>query len=331
MRYIVLYAGNCPACSKVARLVTNASVAGLEARSFEDPQVTGPLANEGLAVPDRPSLMVIGDTGVQVLSGWAMRRRLASVVGWRRSRTIVRLLAGEWRARLTKPAAAHAPSRRGVIAGILAGAAGWAMASGTANASPAAAGAPAMTPADAADAARVLKTASAQQAIRTWGPAEQHVLQSGGSDPVLVLVHPDRDIYTFIDNSPGALSGNQPAAISVGMAPSAEHTLRYYILDGTPLADLNLSNGQATATPVPIGTGGGASAEAVPQGVKAAAACFSVCVTGHTDPSEICFFHCAECTTYIVGTPAQIAQCTLCIICAGKKGVMCYKACKYLL
>jgi hypothetical protein len=331
MRYIVLYAASCPACSKVARLVTSASVPGLEARSFEDPQVTGPLANAGLAVPDRPSLMVIGDTGVQVLSGWAMRRRLASVVGWRRSGTIVRLLAGEWRARLTKPAPAYAPSRRGVIGGILAGIAGWALASGTANASPAAAVPPPSTPADPADAARVLKTATAQQAIRAWGPAEQQVLQSGGSDPVLVLVHPGRGIYTFIDNSPGALSGSQPAAISVGMAPSAEHALRYYTVDGAPLADLKVSNGHATATPVQVGTGGGASSTVVPEGVKAAAACFTVCVTGHTDPSEVCYFHCAECVTYTVGSLAQIAQCTLCIYCAGKKGVPCYKACKYLL
>jgi hypothetical protein len=331
MRYIVLYAASCPACSKVARLVTDASVTGLEARSFEDPQVTGPLANEGLAVPDRPSLMVIGDTGVQVLSGWAMRRRLAGVVGWRRSRTIVRLLAGEWRARLTKPAAAHAPSRRGVIAGILAGAAGWVMASGTANASPAAAGAPAMTPADPAEAARVLKTATAQQAIRAWGPAEQHVLQIGGSDPVLVLVHPERDIYTFIDNSPGALRGNQPAAISVGTSPSAEAMVRYYTLVGAPLADLTVSNGQTKATPVSTGTGAGASGTAEPEGVKAAAACFSICVTGRTNASDVCFVNCEHCSTYAVGSLAQVAACTLCIACAGKYGLQCYLDCKYLL
>jgi hypothetical protein len=331
MRYIVLYAASCPACSKVAQLVTNASVTGLEARSFEDPQVTGPLSKEGLAVPDRPALMVVGDADVQVLSGWAMRRRLASVVGWRRSGTIVRLLAGEWRARLTRPAAGYAPSRRGVIAGILAGAAGWVMTAGTANASPAAAGAPAMTPADPADAARVLKTATAQQAIRTWGPAQQHVLQIGGSDPMLVLVHPERDIYTFIDDSPGALRDNQPAAISVGTSPSPEAVVRYYTLAGVPLADLTVSNGQAKATPAPVGTGGGASVAAEPQGVKAAAACFSICVTGRTNPSDVCFVNCENCANYAVGSLAQVAACTLCIACAGKYGLQCYLDCKYLL
>lgn len=337
MRYIVLYAASCPACSKVARLVTNASVTGLEARSFEDPQVTEPLANAGLAVPDRPSLIVIGDNGIQVLSGWAMRRRLASVVGWRRSGTIVRLLAGEWRARLTKPASAYVPSRRGVVAGILAGVGGWALASsGAAKASPAAAGSAVPTPADAADAARVLKTATAQQAIGTWGPAGQQVLQSGGADPVLILHHPDRDIYTFIDNSPGALSGNQPAGISVGMASSGERAIRYYTLDGAPLADLTVSNGHATVAPVQAGAiahgHGSALVEPVePTSLKAAAACFSICLTGTVKPEDVCFNHCDYCATYTPGTLAQVAQCTLCIACAGKYGVKCFNACKYLL
>jgi hypothetical protein len=159
----------------------------------------------------------------------------------------------------------------------------------------------------------------------------RHVLQSGGSDPVLVLVHPDRDIYTFIDNSPGPLGGNQPAAISVGMAPSAEHAVRYYTVDGTPLADLKVSNGQVTATPVQVGTGGGASGTLEPEGVKAAAACFSICLTGKANPADVCFFHCEYCVTYAVGSLAQIAQCTACLICAGKNGVTCYKDCKYLL
>jgi hypothetical protein len=333
MRYIVLYAASCPACSKVARLVTDASVTGLEARSFEDPQVTGPLANASLAVPDRPSLIVIGDNGIQVLSGWAMRRRLASVVGWRRSGTIVRLLAGEWRARLTKPTSAHALGRRGVVAGVLAGVAGGALASGAAKASTAAAGAAAATPADAADAARALKTATAQQAIRTWGPAEQQLLQSGGADPVLILHHPDRDIYTFIDNSPGALSGNRPAGMSVGMVPSAEPVMRYYTLDGAPLADLTVSNGKATVTPAQVQTGTIAHGSALvePAGLKEAVACFSVCLTGKVKPEDICWNSCYNCLTYVVGTLAHTIACSQCVVCAGKYGIPCVKACKYLL
>src|ERR1039457_535975 len=97
MRNIVLYAGSCPACSRVARLVTDASIAGLEARPFDDPQVSASLADAGLETPDRPALVVIGDTEALLLTGWAMRRRLAALVGWRRSGTIVRLRGAGWR------------------------------------------------------------------------------------------------------------------------------------------------------------------------------------------------------------------------------------------
>ena len=48
MRYIVLYAAGCPACSEVARMVGAASVPGLEARGFEDPEVAELLRNADL-------------------------------------------------------------------------------------------------------------------------------------------------------------------------------------------------------------------------------------------------------------------------------------------
>ena len=136
MRYIVLYADRCSACSKAARVVRSAAVAGLEARAFEDPQVSELLGQAGLQIPDRPSLLIIDTEDIQIISGWAMRRRLASVVGWRRSGTIVRLLAAEWRARLATSDKWRAPSRRGVIGGAIAGIAGWALTSGPARASP---------------------------------------------------------------------------------------------------------------------------------------------------------------------------------------------------
>jgi hypothetical protein len=322
MRYVVLYAASCPACSEVARLVGNASITDLEARPFEDPQVTESLRKAGLVAPDRPSLMVISDTDVQLLSGWAMRSRLADLVGWRRSRTIVRLLAAEWRARLAKSAASHVPSRRGVIGGLLAGLAGWAMSSGVANASATPSeGTPAMKHADPAAAARVLGTATAQQAVRTWGPAEQQVLEiSGGSQPVLVLTHPERDIYTFIDNSPGAHS-SEPVAISLGAAPTAEHALRYYTVNGGALADVKLSDGHATVTPVQPGPG-----EAVPNIAKWQIACWLGCI-GRKTTSPGCITSCENCFYYAVGTLARVIACTQCVVCAGPDGVECLREC----
>jgi hypothetical protein len=320
MRYVVLYAASCPACSEVARMVRDTQVPGLEARAFEDPSVTDSLRNAGLSTPNRPSLLVIGDQGAQLLSGWAMRRRLAGVVGWRRSGTIVRLLSAEWRARLTKAAGSHLPSRRGVIGSILAGLTGWAMSSGVAAASPVPAeDTPAMKPASPADASRLLETASAQRAIRAWGPAEQQVLEISGSQPVLVLMHPERDIYTFIDNSPGALQGNDPAAVSLGVAPTAERALRYYTASGVPLADLAVSGGQVTATPILP------SAQAVPDLKSWQIACFAACI-GRKSGAP-CIITCEGCFFDATGTLTKLIACSNCLVCAGPNGVPCLREC----
>ena len=320
MRYIVLYAADCPACSKVARMVADASVPGLEARGFEDPEVTESLRNAGLESPDRPALVIMSGTDVRVLTGLAMRRRLARIVGWGRARTIARLLAAEWRARLARSTASRLPTRRGVIGGILAGVAGvagWAVTPGVANASPAAGSAPGMTPADQADAASVLRTATAQRAIRAWGAADPQVHQiSGGNQPVLVLVHPDRDIYTFIDNSPGALRGGAPVAVSLGAAPAAEPALRYYTVDGTALADLRLANGEVTVTPTAV---------AEPALSKWQLACWLGCIGRKS--TVACLSVCEQCFYYAVGSAARLIACSNCVVCAGPNGVACLKEC----
>jgi hypothetical protein len=321
MRYIVLYASDCPSCSKVARLVADASVPGLEARGFDDPEVTGSLRSAGLEIPDRPSLVITSGTGVQVLTGLAMRRRLAGIVGWGRARTIARLLAAEWRARLAKSSASRLPSRRRVIGGIVAGVAGWAVMPGSANASTAAAGtSPGMKPASQADAASVLRTATAQRAIRAWGAADPQVHEiSGGSQPVLVLIHPDRDIYTFIDNSPGALNAGAPVAVSLGAAPTAEPALRYYTVDGAALADLRLADGEVKATATP---------DAVPDVSKWQFACWVGCIGRKSNVG--CLSVCEQCFYYAVGSAARLIACSNCVVCAGPNGVACAKECNII-
>jgi hypothetical protein len=328
MRYIVLYAADCPACSQVAAMVTDASITGLEARGFEDSEIAGALRNAGLEIPDRPALVIMSGTDVQVLSGLAMRRRLAGVVGWRRSRTIVRLLAAEWRARLTK-SASRVPTRRGVIGGILAGLTGWAVTSGVANASPASAGgAPGMRPADPADAARVLRTATAQRAIRAWGPADPQVHEiSGGSLPVFVLIHPDRDIYTFIDNSPGALRENKPVGLSLGAAPTPEQALRYYTVDGATLADQE-PDGKVTARAFHPHSGEDAP-DVVPDIKPWQLACWIGCV-GTRTASVACAAVCEQCFYYAVGSAARLIACSNCLVCAGPNGVKCLKECSII-
>lgn len=324
MRNIVLYAGGCAACSRVARLVTDASIADLEARPFDDPWVSESLAGAGLQTPDRPALVVIGATEVLLLTGWAMRRRLAALVGWRRSGTIARLLAAEWRARLTRSAETYMPSRRGIIGGTVAGVLGWAMTSGVAHASTtSAASTPALKAVSPAGAAKVLQTATAQRAVSTWGAAEILEL-SGGSNPVFMLVHSERDIYTFIDNSPRARQASGPAAVSLGVAPGAGGTIRYYTVSGIALADLSVADGQATATP-------GQPTAAVQPDItinKVTLACFAACVG--RPPNVSCVDNCARCSE-ASGTLAQkLLACLPCVTCAGVNGVNCLYVCNIL-
>jgi predicted DCC family thiol-disulfide oxidoreductase YuxK len=326
MKYFVLYAANCPACSQVARLVTGASVAGLEARPFEDAEVTAALEAAGLATPDRPSLVVVDGTSVELLSGWAMRTRLARLVGWRRSRTIARLAAAEWRARLAQQAAPRVPSRRSVIGGALAGAAGWAITSGAARASAAAEGsAPAPTAASPTDAAKALRTAAAQRAVRAWGAAEPAVLELGGANPVLVLSHPEHNVYTFIDNSPGSAAGSEPVGICVGTIPGTEHDLRYYTVDGAALADLTVADGQLSATAPGSAPAAEPALAVTPDLSKWQLACFVGCVGRKVN--VFCVINCENCFYYAVGTIARVAACTQCVICAGPSGVQCLKEC----
>jgi hypothetical protein len=327
VRYIILFAGDCPACSQVARMVADASVPGLEARGFTDPEITGLLGNASLEIPGRPALVIVNGTDVQVLTGLAMRRRLAGVVGWRRARTMARLLTAEWRARLVKATAPRLPSRRGVLGGIVAGVVGWAVIPGIANAATGAASAPRMTPASEADAARVLRTATAQRSIRAWGAAGPQVYEiSGGRQPVFVLTHPDRDIYTFIDNSPGTVQGGSPVAVSLGFAPAAEPALRYYTVDGAALADLRLSDGTVTAATAT--TTAAVQPEADPDGTGWKFSCWVGCIG--RKGSEGCLDVCRECAT-TPGHPAQkLLECSQCFVCAGPNAIPCLKECNII-
>jgi phage baseplate assembly protein gpV len=213
-----------------------------------------------------------------------------------------------------------------VIGGAIAGIAGWALTSGPARASTMpSTGEQAMKPADPATFERLMKTASAQRAVRTWGPAEQEVLEvSSGSQPVLVLTHPGKDVFTFIDNSPGAMRNGNPTALSMGAAPTAKHALRYYTVDGVPLADVAESGGRVTASPVPVH-----AVEAVPELKKWQITCFALCV-GKKSETAGCIMTCQGCVFDATGTLAKVIACTHCVVCAGPSGVACLKECSAL-
>ena len=199
-------------------------VTGLEARPLEDPEVTGLLGHAGLETPDRPSLLVADSKGIEVLSGWAMRRRLAGVIGWRRSGAITGLLAAEWRARLARSADSHAPSRRGVIGGALAGVAAGPYVGHSVRFGRPVESNPELTVADPAEVRAALatvpaagpkhmgcgRTASLQGA--RWRAGDPDADSSPRQDP------------TFISLSPGALRGGNPAR-RAGEALASDHVI----------------------------------------------------------------------------------------------------------
>jgi predicted DCC family thiol-disulfide oxidoreductase YuxK len=324
MRYIILFDGNCRACSKVARMVRDLGVSGLEARSLEDPEVALLLGPAGLETPDRPALVVAESNEVQLLRGWAMRRRLARVIGWRRSGAIVSLAAAEWRARVARSADAHAPSRRTVIGGALAAAAGWVLMPGSASASSQPSGSKTITTvADPAEVRAALATAPGQRAITTWGPVGQKAYKiSGGGQDTLMLTHPQSGIVTYMDMAPEALRGGNPAAVSTGAAPATENTIRHYTVGGTPLADLTISGTGAKSTAV-------ASDAIVPSRTAApeepdvgprAIANFTACIGRKAGAA--CLQHCIDCVpvVYIEKNPLPCAQC---LVCAGPHAISC--------
>jgi hypothetical protein len=327
MRYIVLFNHDCSACSRVAQMVRDLSVTGLEARALADPEVAGLLSRAGLQTPDRPALLVADGDGAEVLSGWAMRRRLASVIGWRRSGAIATLLAAESRARLAAVAESHGPSRRGVVGGALAAAAGFALMPSSAWASSRPGGSqPAVTAADAAEVHAALATEAGHRAVRTWGEidAKAHKITSGGV-VTLILAHPQRGVVTFIRMSPGS----SHTAVSLGTVPGADNTVRYYTVGGTPLADLATSNGRAQASPVPAGTvNAGMSAPAKTEepdiSVKAKA-CFIACIGRRAGGP--CIANCVSCVAIVFLHKTLPLVCDQCLACAGQHAIACAEEC----
>lgn len=110
-KHVLLYQGGCGACSKVAELVTGLGREDLDARAIESDTVQRHLEASGIASPRRPTLLVIGESGTQVLVGLAMRRRLAGLLGWRQAHVIMRLSAAELGARRSKKLTADTKTR----------------------------------------------------------------------------------------------------------------------------------------------------------------------------------------------------------------------------
>jgi predicted DCC family thiol-disulfide oxidoreductase YuxK len=320
-KYVLLFDGNCAACSKVARLVGDLAVADLGAMPLRDPEVTEVLRRAGLDATDRPSLLVTGDGGVRVVSGWSMRRHLAAVVGWRRSRAIMRLLAAEWRARMVRGIAEEGLPRRRVVGTALAGVAGLAFFPRSAAAARTAQPGPDYAPASAVDVKRALASGPVQRATRAWGPVKPQVMEiTDGAERILVFTHGEgeRHIITFVDNAADARP-DAPLSISLGKTPLAGQGMRFYSVDGIALCDVTADHEGKVAVRPADGVTRAASNETVVPDFNVN--CWFACMSGIP-----LLFSCAQACEFCF-TLLSAVNCAYCGMCAGPRAFTCAKAC----
>jgi predicted DCC family thiol-disulfide oxidoreductase YuxK len=322
-RHVLLFDGDCAACSNAARLVRELALPDLEVLALRDPRLGEMLDAVGRPVPDRPSLLVTDSDQVQVLSGWSMRRQLASMIGWRRSRTITRLLIIERRARIARDIETVGPSRRRFVGVGVAGGVGLALFPRSTAARQKATTQPSYAPAAASDVDRALASSSVGRAMHTWGPVEASVTEvRDGAERVLLFTHREAHghIVTLVDNSADAKTGS-PISLSMGTSPTAGGGLRFYTVDGVPLADLTvMSNGNTGI--VPVAQPGGQPTIVPEFSVR----CWLLCLQGFNiyNVSPGCLSACEAC----FGLYGGAIQCAHCFICAGgTHAVTCAKRC----
>jgi hypothetical protein len=315
MRNILLFQGNCAACSKVARMVNDISLPDLETRSIDSPEVAEILAVAGFQTsPDRPSLLVVDGDKVEIRAGWAMRQRLARLIGGRRAATLVRLYLAEWEARVSRTLDPARTSRRRIIGGGLAGIGGLILLPGTASAEEKSAkAAPAMRLANEADVERALALAPVRTAVKTWGPVQSRVYQIGSDGGrILVLAHGKGDIVTFVKNF--SAGSTTPTTLSMGIAPTKNAALRLYEVNGTALVDVTQIGTEVKVSAV---REPGAKPDATPT------ECFVACIIAFS--GEGCVANCLGCITG--GFFTMLVDCPQCLICAGRIFTTCEELC----
>jgi predicted DCC family thiol-disulfide oxidoreductase YuxK len=316
MRHVLVFDGDCAACSRAAQAVARMDIAGLEVRSWSDPAVLALLREAGLEEPDGPALLSGEGAQAQLATGWAMRRQLARLMGWRRATRIVRLVSIEGRARVARAARAGAISRRGVLGTGLAAAAG-ALGSlllpdvASAATSPSPAG---VTPASDAELQTALASASVQRAIGTWGPATAAGVVHDGKTSVLVLAFTNTpEVALLVDNAAGLPPGSR-LAVAVQKDP-AHGTLSFFGTDGAPFGSLSVSSGRVVVHEAP----------AIPTGIPTwRIRCFIACLGAHL--SAQCILTCHTCVT--TWNPwSRAISCFHCLVCAGPEAIRCARHC----
>jgi predicted DCC family thiol-disulfide oxidoreductase YuxK len=315
MRHILLFQGSCAACSKVARMVDNLSVSGLETLSIESAEATQLLAMAGVETLERPSLLIVDDGQVEIKNGWAMRRRLARVIGARRGTALVQLSIAEWHAAASRKLMPSSAGRRGFLGGAAAAIAGLILLPGKAFASAEdvpAEGSVAVPSAESVQ--RALLSQPMKTAVRTWGPTDDKVHEvTRGAQRVLAFQHSRDNVVTFVDISQAA-SATKPTAVSMGRGADGA-SLRFYTVQGTPLADITKSGSSIKVAAPP-------KAPADEPDDLFSYICFVGCLGSSV--SVACANACFSCDP---GQLASLPNCLYCAVCAGPSAIGCARQC----
>jgi hypothetical protein len=312
MAHVLMFDSSCTACSRAAQEVARMGIVDLEVRGLSDPAMVAQLREAGLEQPDGPALLSGEGAQARLATGWAMRKELARLLGWRRATRIVRLVSIEGRARAARPGSV---SRRRVLGTGLAAAAG-ALGSALlpdgalANTSQPASGLAAVRPAEASAA---LASSAVRTAVNTWGPAQAAGVATDPTDPVLIFTFANApDVSLLVDNSAGATAGRMAVAVR---QDTANGTLSFFGTDGAPFGTLTVKAGSVIVTEAP----------AIPTGIPTwRIRCFIACLGAHV--SAQCALTCHTCVT--TWNPwSRAISCAHCLICAGPEAVRCAKHC----
>ncbi len=306
--FAIAFDSTCPACSQVGKAVTSLGVPGLTVMALNDHRLTTWSGSSGRTTDAAPALVEIHDGAVvQVWQGWSMRVRLARVLGPRRARAVLVLLASEARARVARRAEAKGRpmGRRTLLGGAAAIGAGTALATAAPTAFAAERPAGGLVPATPGIRGQALATTVAEEAVTKWGAvgtAHVFTTRDAAGDDFILLFHQGTGAMTVYQQTASGPEGAVTVTVDV-----QKQALLYHLPTGEELAELTVADGRVVVKP--------ASASDF-------AYCFAACLGGNVD--EGCVVNCATCA---LGGLSSLVDCGLCAYCAGPKAVGCARKC----
>jgi hypothetical protein len=241
------------------------------------------------------------------------------LIGIRRSREILGLLAMDARAQVARRSGRRRGlTRRGLLSGAATGL--GAIVLGNADTATASPTAPQTEPLDAGTRQQVLSATAVQNASEHWGaPVEEAVtgVRSPNGELVAIVPH-STNMYAFT-----AVSVEDPTLCVTVVINEVRDGIRYYMPDGTPLAEQRADHtGKLTTSKLDY-TPADSGDSPAPASVEEFTVCFAACIGLNVGPE--CVLACIAC---VAGGLPGLAQCPICGICAGPTAIQCARACR---